>query len=40
MFDICYKCFNNELDIEEWQKDNLKTIPEKGNLFSTNNWRE
>ena len=39
LFKICYKYFNDELDIEEWKIGNLKILPKKGDLSNSNNWR-
>ena len=39
LFDICYKFFNDEISIQDWQIGNLKILPKKGDLSNTNNWR-
>ena len=39
LFQICYDYFENDQEIEEWQKGCLKILPKKGNLSDPNNWR-
>ena len=39
LFGICYKFFNDEIGIQDWQIGKLKILPKKGDLSNTNNWR-
>ena len=39
LFQICYDYFENDQEIEEWQKGCLKILQKKGNLSDPNNWR-
>ena len=39
MFDIWRQYFNDEVNIEEWQRGSLKILPKKGDLANPNNWR-
>ena len=39
LFQICSDCFDSDVEIENWQVENLKILPKKGDASNPKNWR-